>query len=165
MTASRPSAPAAVVYRVSGSAEATERLAARLAPALEPGDVLSLEGPLGAGKTRFVTGLARAFDARTHVRSPTFTLVNEYPGPMPLFHVDLYRVESGTLEPLGLDELRERGVLAVEWGDRLPAHLSSEALRVSFSIRAPETRELAFSADAGRGVALLAACRAWGSEP
>jgi tRNA threonylcarbamoyladenosine biosynthesis protein TsaE len=165
MTAPRPSAPAAAVHFETASAEDTQRLAERLAPALEPGDVLSLEGALGAGKTRFVAGLARGFDARVHVRSPTFTLVNEYAGRLPLFHVDLYRVEAGALEPLGLEELRERGVLAVEWGDKLPPHLSADALRVSFSILAPESRGIAFSAGAGRGLELLAACRAQVGSP
>lgn len=160
MTASdRRTAPAAALYLESASADATERLAEQLAPSLVAGDVLSLEGALGAGKTCFVTGLARAFDARAHVRSPTFTLVNEYPGPIPLFHVDLYRLERGALEPLGLDELSERGVLVVEWGEKLPAHLSREALRVAFEILGPESRSLAFMAEAGRGLALLEACR------
>jgi tRNA threonylcarbamoyladenosine biosynthesis protein TsaE len=160
MTAPRPTVPAAAVHRESVSAEATERLAQQLAPALEVGDVLSLEGPLGAGKTRFVTGLARAFDAHAHVRSPTFTLVNEYPGRVPLYHVDLYRVEPGAIEPLGLDELNEHGVLVVEWGEKLPAHLAREALRVSFEILGPESRALTFSAEAGRGIALFEFCRA-----
>ena len=169
MSAPRPSAggaaapprhaPSAPVRRDSGSAEETGRIAAALAGALERGDVLSLEGPLGAGKTRFVEGLARAFDARTHVRSPTFTLVNEYAGRIPLFHVDLYRVEAGELEPLGLDELRERGVLVVEWGDKLPAHLAAEALRVELEIRSADARAITFSAAAGRGLALLERCR------
>jgi tRNA threonylcarbamoyladenosine biosynthesis protein TsaE len=159
MSALRPSTPAAVVRRESASAEGTERIAATLAQALDRGDVLSLEGPLGAGKTRFVQGLAHAFDPRTHVRSPTFTLVNEYAGRIPLYHVDLYRVEGGELEPLGLDELRERGVLAVEWGDKLPAHLAEEALRVVFEIRSAAARTLSFSAARGRGLELLEACR------
>jgi tRNA threonylcarbamoyladenosine biosynthesis protein TsaE len=161
MTASdRPIAPAAAVQRDSASADATDRLAGQLAPSLLAGDVLSLEGALGAGKTRFVIGLARAFDAHAHVRSPTFTLVNEYPGPIPLFHVDLYRLERGALDPLGLDELNERGVLVVEWGEKLPAHLSREALRVAFEILGAESRSLTFTAESGRGLALLEACRA-----
>ena len=159
MSAPRPSAPPAVVRRESVSAEATESIAAALVQTLERGDVLSLEGPLGAGKTRFVQGLAHAFDPHTHVRSPTFTLVNEYAGRIPLFHVDLYRVEGGELEPLGLDELRERGVLAVEWGDKLPAHLADEALRVAFEIRSAAARTLTFSATCGRGLELLEVCR------
>jgi len=160
MSVPGPAAPATPVRRESDSPEATEKLAERLAEALEAGDVLSLEGPLGAGKTRFVTGLARAFDPRAHVRSPTFTLVNEYAGRIPLFHVDLYRIEPGALEPLGLDELRERGVLAVEWGEKLPAHLADGALRIGFEIRSADSRTLTLQADAGRGLALLEACRA-----
>jgi tRNA threonylcarbamoyladenosine biosynthesis protein TsaE len=152
-------APATALLVDTASPQETARLAARLAPLLEPGDVLSLEGPLGAGKTRFVAGLAHAFDPQSHVRSPTFTLVNEYAGRSALFHVDLYRVEGGALEPLGLDELRERGVLAVEWGDKLPAHLAEEALRVEFAIRSAEVRALKLSASHGRGLELLDAIR------
>jgi len=161
MTGPRPNAPAAAVHLETGSADLTERVAERLAPLLQAGDVLSLEGPLGAGKTRFVMGVARAFDPHAHVRSPTFTLVNEYPGRCPLFHVDLYRVEPNAVESLGLDELNERGVLAVEWGEKLPTHLAREALRVSFEILAAESRALTLSAEAGRGLALLEACRGW----
>src|SRR5262245_59540650 len=70
----------------SASVEGTERLGAALAPALKPGDVVALSGPLGAGKTRFVAGLVHALNAGAHVRSPSFTLVNEIPGALPVFH-------------------------------------------------------------------------------
>src|SRR5262245_34622156 len=82
----------------------TERLGELLAPALRAGDVLALSGPLGAGKTRFVAGLARGLAAGARVRSPTYTLLNEYHGRLALAHLDLYRVEAPDAESLGIEE-------------------------------------------------------------
>ena len=150
------------VQRASGGAAETERIAESLAPHLRVGDVIVLEGPLGAGKTRFVTGLARGADVAGRVRSPSFTLVNEYAGRIPLLHLDLYRLAPEDDAGLGLDELHERGALVVEWGERLPSHLRDEALRIQFAITGAETRSLTVNADAGRGRELLAAWRATG---
>ncbi len=108
--------------RELGTSPAAETKAAaeRLAPRLRPGDLLLLEGPLGAGKTTFVRGLARGLGSQADVMSPTFQLVRQYTGPLPLAHADLYRLEKATeLAELGLDELLDEGVLVVEWGDRL----------------------------------------------
>jgi tRNA threonylcarbamoyl adenosine modification protein YjeE len=123
------------------SAAATEDLAARLAGRFEAGDLLLLEGGLGAGKTTFVRGLVRGLGGNpSRVQSPTFTLVRHYPsglGRAPLAHVDLFRLESGgEVAILGLDELLENHIVAVEWGERL---------RLDY----PRTIQLAFS-DAGR---------------
>ncbi len=91
-------------------------LAARLAP----GDLILLEGELGAGKTTFVRGLARGLGVTDQVQSPTFQLVRVYPGRVQLAHVDLYRLErTEELGELGLGDLLDQGVVVVEWGDRL----------------------------------------------
>ena len=121
--------------RETASPEETERLGETLAGSLAAGDVLLLLGPLGAGKTCLVAGLARGLGCQGRVRSPSFTLVNEYSGRVPLFHLDLYRLEGPEAEDLGLEERLERGVLAVEWGERLPAHLREQALSLRFEIR------------------------------
>jgi tRNA threonylcarbamoyladenosine biosynthesis protein TsaE len=117
------------VSTVTSSPEETEAAAARLGARLGRGDLLLLVGELGAGKTTFVRGLARGMGACGHVASPTFQLVRAYPGPVPLAHVDLYRLgKDADLGDLDLDGLLEDGVVAVEWGDRLDA--SEEAVRV-----------------------------------
>jgi tRNA threonylcarbamoyladenosine biosynthesis protein TsaE len=143
-------------WRLSASVEETEQLGAALAAALARGDVLVLSGPLGSGKTRFVAGLARGAGAAARVRSPSFTLLNEYRGTPPLIHLDLYRLEGSETDGLGLEELVEQGALAVEWGEKLPAWLRAEALTLTFEIRSETGRAIAASAEAGRGLALLA---------
>jgi len=90
--------------RVTDSEAATEALGAAFAAGLEAGDVIVLTGPLGAGKTRFVAGMARGLEARSRVRSPSFTLINEYRGDRLLLHLDLYRLEPREAEGLGLEE-------------------------------------------------------------
>jgi tRNA threonylcarbamoyladenosine biosynthesis protein TsaE len=146
--------------RVTASAEATERLGAALAAVLEPGDVLVLTGPLGAGKTRLVAGLARGLGAPARVRSPSFTLLNEYRGRLPLHHLDLYRLEGAEAEGLGLEELVEDGVLAAEWGERLPGWLRAEALTLTFEVLDEERRALVGTGAGARGRALLERWRA-----
>jgi tRNA threonylcarbamoyladenosine biosynthesis protein TsaE len=111
--------------RVTTNSESdTSAAGGRLATVLEAGDVVLLVGELGAGKTAFVRGLARGLGARPEdVSSPTFTLVQEYRGGrLPLYHVDLYRLEPAEIADLGLDELIEGdGVVAIEWADRWDA--------------------------------------------
>jgi tRNA threonylcarbamoyladenosine biosynthesis protein TsaE len=86
---------------------------------LRVGDLVLLTGPLGAGKTAFVRGLAEGVGCDPdEVSSPTFTIIQEYPGPVPLQHVDLYRLSPAEVDDLGLDELLEQAVVAVEWPDR-----------------------------------------------
>ena len=95
----------------------------RLGRALAVGDVLALVGPLGAGKTTFVQGMARGVEvaADRHVASPTFALVNEHPGRVPLVHADLYRInDPRELEELGLSDAFDRAAVAIEWLDRFP---------------------------------------------
>jgi tRNA threonylcarbamoyladenosine biosynthesis protein TsaE len=149
--------------RRTDSVEATERLGEALAPALRTGDVVVLQGDLGAGKTRFVSGLARALMPGSRVRSPSFTLVNEYRGPssrLTLYHLDLYRLGTGEVDGLGLEEYAEQGALAVEWGDRLPAAWSEDALTLVFDVQDDDTRVISANASRGRGLELLAAWRA-----
>jgi len=106
----------------TASADETEAEGERVGRTLKQGDLLLLVGPLGAGKTTFVRGLARGTGSRDHVASPTFVLVRNYHGDVPLAHVDLYRLErTPELRELGLDELLDEGAVVVEWGNRLDA--------------------------------------------
>jgi len=146
--------------RVTVTAAATERLGEELASGLRAGDVLVLTGPLGAGKTRLVAGLARGLGASGRVRSPSFTLLNEYRGRLPLHHLDLYRLEGPEAEALGLEELVEDGVLVAEWGERLPAWLRADALCLDFEVLGEEERALVATCAGPRGLALLELWRA-----
>ncbi len=157
----------AAASKRSASVEGTERLGGAFAPALRVGDVVTLSGPLGAGKTRFVSGLVHVLSPGSRVRSPSFTLVNELRGSVPVFHMDLYRLEhTRDIESLGLEEYAEQGALVVEWGERLPAPWLDEALRVTLTpgpiaagdLAAPEpARTITAEAVRGRGLELLAA--------
>jgi tRNA threonylcarbamoyladenosine biosynthesis protein TsaE len=112
------------------SEDETAALGREVAATLSAGDVLLLYGDLGAGKTAFVRGLAEGLGIpREEVSSPTFTLIQEYRGGrLPLFHVDLYRIEDPReFDELGLDDIAEGGVLAIEWADRMPAGLKPSA--------------------------------------
>jgi tRNA threonylcarbamoyladenosine biosynthesis protein TsaE len=107
---------------VTRSEDDTIREAAGVAAGLDAGSIVLLSGELGAGKTAFVRGLAAGLGIDpAEVTSPTFTLVHEYAGGrLPLIHVDLYRLERAELDDIGLDEeLAGRGVLAIEWPERL----------------------------------------------
>jgi tRNA threonylcarbamoyladenosine biosynthesis protein TsaE len=108
----------------TNSEEETAAVGRQLAATLSAGDAVLLYGDLGAGKTAFVRGLAEGLGVpRDAVSSPTFTLIQEYRGGrLTLFHVDLYRIEDPReFDELGLDEIAEDGVLAIEWAERLPA--------------------------------------------
>ena len=106
----------------TASAEDTEAEGERLGRTLQRGDLLLLVGPLGAGKTTFVRGLARGIGSADAVASPTFVLVRNYRGRVPLAHVDLFRLDRAPeLRDLGLEELLDEGAVVVEWGDRLEA--------------------------------------------
>ena len=129
----------------SSSPEQTAAIARRLARTLPRGTVVKLIGPLGAGKTAFVKGLAAGLGlAPRQVVSPTFTLIHEHAGPVPLFHADLYRL-AGPAEAaeLGLDDYTERGgILAVEWAERAAGLLPPDAVTVLFEILGPLERSI-----------------------
>jgi len=106
--------------RETTAAEETEAAGEELGRRLRRGDLVLLEGELGAGKTTFVRGVARGAGSTSAVASPTFQLVRIYAGRLQLAHVDLYRVaKRDELSDLGLEELLDSGAVVVEWGERL----------------------------------------------
>lgn len=132
-----------MVYQ-SNSESDTRVIAARFAAGLEPGAVVLLLGDLGAGKTAFVRGLAEGLGIDpAEVTSPTFTLVHEYRhGRLPLVHVDLYRLDKADLDELGMDsELAGRGVLAIEWTERLSRPLPG-SISVAIAATGEDTRTI-----------------------
>ena len=128
---------------------ATEAFGARLAGLVRPGDVVTLSGPLGAGKTSIARGLLAALGLMGEAPSPSFAIVQPYAPPevrVPVLHVDLYRVEHvDELEELGLDEALDDGVLLVEWPDRAPGRWP-RALALSLAIAPDGSRVLTVDA-------------------
>jgi tRNA threonylcarbamoyladenosine biosynthesis protein TsaE len=113
-------------------AQETESLGAALGKTLRAGDVVVLTGDLGAGKTTFAKGVARALGVREPVTSPTFTIVQEYDGDLPVAHVDVYRLERvQELHDLGFEELLDGRVVLIEWGESVAAVLPRDRVEVT----------------------------------
>ena len=119
---------------ITNSAEETERLGERIASKLKGMEVIALFGGLGMGKTAFTRGLARGLGADDVVSSPTFALVNEYSGRVPVYHFDMYRVTSwDDLYSTGFFDYLDTGVLIIEWSENIEGALPENALRITIS--------------------------------
>ncbi|MHB8997828.1 MAG: tRNA (adenosine(37)-N6)-threonylcarbamoyltransferase complex ATPase subunit type 1 TsaE [Armatimonadota bacterium] len=139
----------------SGSPEQTQALGKCLAHGLRVGDLLALEGQLGAGKTCFVQGLAEGLGVRGRVASPTFIVMRQHPGEIPLFHADAYRLGSAEeLEDVGLEDWLGEGVVAIEWADQVLEALPPDYLVIEISGE-DDTRLLTFSANGPRSTELV----------
>ena len=126
------------------SPDMTRELARRLSQRMIVGDVVLLQGDLGAGKTEFVKGLAEGFQVAEGVTSPTFTLLNIYQGTLPVYHFDLYRLEEPEeLENIGFTEfIGTDGVAVIEWAERFPAEMPDEYIKVELLPGASSTARL-----------------------
>jgi tRNA threonylcarbamoyladenosine biosynthesis protein TsaE len=146
----------------AASAAETQAIAERLGRLLVAGDVLALIGPLGAGKTTFVQGLARGLDVppNRNVASPTFALVTEHPGRVPLVHADLYRIErEGELTELGLIDAFDRAAVAIEWLDRFPDAAPSDRLQIEIAFAPNDGRRLTLTPGGPRAAAIVEGLR------
>ncbi len=123
----------------------TQALGRRLAASLASGDVLALCGDLGSGKTTFVQGIARGLKVREAVTSPTFVLAREYPGRLPVYHLDLFRLNQlDDLETIGYDEyVAGRGVTLIEWAQKMPAAMPRDYVELAFAVSGPTARTIA----------------------
>ena len=134
-----------VLRVITRSEEETRSQGAALALRLRTGDVVLLHGDLGMGKTVFARGLALGLGVPPeHVRSPSFTLVNRYPGRSTVYHIDLYRIDQPSeLEELGLEEiLGGDGIAVVEWAERLGPYSTARSVRVEIHDRGGNEREI-----------------------
>jgi tRNA threonylcarbamoyladenosine biosynthesis protein TsaE len=122
----------------------TIREGERLGQKLKPGAIVALYGELGAGKTAFTRGLAKGLGIAMSVSSPTFTIVNEYPGEIPLFHFDMYRLESeAELFDIGWDDYHNRGgVCVVEWSQKVPGAFPPDTILVNLEDLGGDSRRL-----------------------
>ena len=142
----------------SNSEEDTARLGRSLAEVLRAGSIVALTGNLGAGKTRLVQAIAEAMGVdRRDVRSPTFVLVHEYEGRLPIYHIDAYRLhDSDEFFDLGAEEILDSdGPCLIEWADRVPDALPRDHLRISINITGPSTRLFTLSGSGPSSQAVL----------
>lgn len=146
------------VHFVASSPAETSALGERVGQACTAGTVLALVGDLGAGKTQFAKGLAAGLgiDERT-VTSPTFVLMNLLRGRLPLAHFDLYRLDSVDLPSLGFHDVRDEGVVVVEWADKVDARELGDHVRVEFEHTGETSRRLMFQARGEKSAGFLRA--------
>jgi tRNA threonylcarbamoyladenosine biosynthesis protein TsaE len=151
------------IQTTSTSPDETRILGACLAPTLVPGDVISLSGDLGAGKTVFVQGLATALGVEAPVTSPTFTIVHEYEGRYPVTHMDVYRLDSfQEVLDLGFEELLDpAAILVVEWGEAVTPLFPPSYLEIEITqAEVPDHRLFVFRPRAPEWLAKLESMRA-----
>ena len=150
---------------VSRTPADTWRLGEAFGLAAQPGDLVLLDGPFGAGKTVFVQGLAAGLDVQAYVSSPSFIMINEHHGRLPLFHIDLYRIE-GQLDPETLDALEDYlgrdGICTIEWPGLVPTPLRRGASELRFAPTGDTTREITIDTPSDR---LATAARDAGATP
>lgn len=135
----------------------TKKLGNALGKLFQPGDVVSLVGDLGAGKTTFTKALGEGMGISSYITSATFTLMNEYPGDIPLYHFDTYRLENiEDIDDLGFDDyFFGNGVSVVEWGDRIEEWLPKDHLTISIEDAGELERIFTFTSHGERSEKLL----------
>lgn len=116
---------------ISHSVEETEEFAEEFSKSLNGTEIIAMYGDLGAGKTSFTRGLAKGLDVEDNVTSPTFAIVNEYTGSVPLYHFDMYRIESwNDLYSIGFFDYIGNGVIVIEWSENIEGALDDDVIKV-----------------------------------
>ncbi len=135
---------------MSGSQAETQYLGEKIGRKLDAKFIIGLSGELGSGKTSFVQGLARGLDVpdNYYITSPTYSIIHEYAGRIPLFHIDLYRIKGkGEIYETGLYEMLDRfGIFAIEWPDLLINDLLADYTAICFEINDDDTRKISITA-------------------
>jgi tRNA threonylcarbamoyladenosine biosynthesis protein TsaE len=152
----------------TGSVEETQALGEQLGRALRAGDVVALRGELGSGKTTFIQGIARGLGRKPEtIKSPTFVLLREYPGDVPLIHIDGYRLEgAASVSWLDLDLIfSPRKITVIEWAERFAQLLPEDRLDVQLSHVRTNQRRLRFGSTGPRGAALVSHLQAERPSP
>ena len=126
------------------SADETIRLGGTIGDVLESGNIVALQGPLGCGKTTIVKGIAKSLEITEEITSPSYTLISEYDGRIPLYHMDLYRIDSiEEFELLGAEEFfYSTGVSLIEWAEKIENLLPDNTIFISFEITSGDAREV-----------------------
>ena len=145
------------IQLVTRSGKQTEEIGRLLGELAEPGDVYLLIGELGAGKTTLARGIARGLGIEGYLTSPTFTLVNEYRGRLPFYHIDLYRLDRlSEVMDLGFEEyLTSHGVIAIEWPEKAEGLLPEAYLLISLDVLSANRRRISLRAEGTRYEQLL----------
>lgn len=154
-----------VTVRTASPGE-TQDLAAELAAVAQPGDRIALVGELGAGKTQFAKGFGRGLGVREVVNSPSFTLMAEYAGRLPMFHQDLYRL-AGAEEAIAgglVDERQADGVTLSEWAERLPEAIDPHRLTIQFDVLVDDQRQITITATHDAHDRYLESARRWAAS-
>lgn len=129
---------------ITRSREETVNLGEKIAKSLKSGDVVALSGPLGAGKTTLIQGIAKGLGIHNYVTSPTFTLINEFKGKLDLYHVDLYRLNDvSEAEDIAIEEYFERnGITVIEWAEKIKDILPDNVKHIDIKILGDEKRDI-----------------------
>ncbi|MBU0573478.1 MAG: tRNA (adenosine(37)-N6)-threonylcarbamoyltransferase complex ATPase subunit type 1 TsaE [Candidatus Margulisbacteria bacterium] len=128
----------------------THKLGKKIGGALKDGEIVAFYGPLGAGKTTLIQGIAEGFGVKDYVTSPTFTLINEYQGKaFPLYHIDLYRLEDiNEIDDLGIDEyFLKDGVCLIEWAEKMEESLPKDVIKIKIKYISEDERHIWLSSE------------------
>ncbi len=133
---------------ITKNPEATKQIGKNLGQNLSAGSIVALTGELGSGKTTFVQGIGKGLRIRSLIKSPSFVIINEYDGPLPLYHFDLYRLDNAEeILSLGYEEYfyEKRGIVVIEWAKKIEDFLPEEYLEINLEIMNPVGKEFSNS--------------------